>query len=246
MSSRHYKRAPITEAIIDLRVEPRADLALDELAELHKGEEERYPKKEVTCEALGLMEFRPGVSASASASQVQTGYKFTSTHADYMWQSRRDGFTLSRLAPYESWQPFRDEARRLWASHRERTNPQEVLRLAVRYINRVDIPAPTVDLKEYFRTGPEVSPDLPQQLAGFFLQVRLPMESLHGTALINQTIIPPDREGVISVVLDIDVFRSEAVPAEESAIWDVFERLHACKNEIFEASITSKTRELFD
>ena len=243
---RPYPKAPITEAIIDLRVEPRAKLQLDELADLHDSEKQRYPRRERTFEAIGTMKLQPGISASASAEQVPTGFRFTSADDKYVWQVRRDGCAVSRLPLYESWQPFRDEARRLWTLYRERTQPERCTRLAVRYVNRIDIPAERTELKEYFRTGPEVSPDLPQTLGGFFLQVQLPMDDLPGTAIINQTRIPPIKPGVISVVLDIDIFRDTDVPTGEGEIWAFFEQLHVRKNDIFEASITPKTRELFE
>ena len=245
VTPKHYPKAPITEAIIDLRVRPRADLKLEQLKSLRNGEELAYPKLEGIYEAVGTLEVQVGVSASASAQQNQTGFKFASEDGKYVWQTRINGFTFSRLAPYEDWEQFRDEARRLWALYRQRVAPIETCRLAVRYINRVDLPSGPVDLKDYFRTSPEVSPDLPQELAGFFMQVRIPQMDLGAQVLINQTIIPPAREGVVSVVLDIDVFRDENVAKDEAAIWEFFEQLHDRKNEVFEACITDRSRELF-
>jgi len=246
IESRHYPNAPITEAIIDIQVSPCADLVFEELGNVRRGQVEEYPAQESTFEATGVPEVRPGISASASAQQKQTGFRFVRSDKQYVWQSRTNGFTLSRLPPYESWEPFRDEARRLWSAYREAIQPAAVTRLAVRYINRIDIPEDSVDLKEYFRTSPEVSPDLPQRLAGFFMQLRIPQDDLHGQALINQTVIAPARDGVVSVVLDIDVYKGDDVPSEEDDIWGYFETLHVRKNAIFEACITEKARELFE
>jgi uncharacterized protein (TIGR04255 family) len=242
--SRHYPKAPITEAIIDLRVQPRADLSMDDLVKVRAGNEQSYPGQEAMHETIGTMEVRPGVSASAFARQDQAGFKFTSEDGKYIWQCRRNGFTCSRLSPYESWEPFRDEARRLWTRYRECLKPLAVQRLAVRYINRVDIPAPIVEMKDYFRTMPVVSPDLPQVLAGFFMQLQIRHEDLLIDMLINQTIVPPPQPNTVSVVLDIDLFRSTDVPGGEEAIWAFFEEMHACKNAAFEACITDRTREL--
>ena len=245
-TTRRYANAPITEAIIELRVDPRADLSFDDLQTLRPAMEESYPTMTPTHAATGLMEVRPGASASASASHQQTGLKFLTTDEKCICQFRKIGMVFSRLAPYERWEPFRDEARRLWTMYREMTQPRRVTRLAVRYINRIDIPNHSVDLKQYFRTSPEISSDLPQNLTGFFMQLRIPQEDLDGQVLINQTIIPPDREGVISVVFDLDLFRAEDIPEGEEEIWSFFETLHARKNEVFEACITDKTRKLFD
>lgn len=237
----HYPNAPITEAIIDLQVTladdiDRALLKLNVLPD--------YPKEEKIVEAVGQMAVGPR-GGSASVQQSAIGWKFTSSDQKQIIQSRINGFTFSRLAPYDSWEPFRSEARRLWDTYRNTLNPQVVGRIAVRYINRIDIPGDRVDLKEYLRTSPEIAPELPQQLEGYFMQLRLPYSFSSAHCLINQTIVPSAHENVISVVLDIDLFRSQDLPQQEEDVWACFESLHAGKNTIFEACITDNTRRLF-
>jgi len=239
-----YPNAPITEAIIDLRVKfvdgsDRALLKLDGDSDLPD-----YPKRDEIFEAVGQMAVGPR-GGSASVQPTPIGWKFTSADQKQILQSRFNGFTFSRLAPYDRWNPFRDEARRLWDLYRKRVRPEAVVRVAVRYINRIDLPGDSVDLKDYFRTSPEIAPDLPQQLEGYFMQLRLPYPDVSGYCLINQTIVPPARENVVSVVLDIDLFRSLDLPQDEDGIWNVFETLHEAKNNIFESCITDSTRRLF-
>jgi uncharacterized protein (TIGR04255 family) len=240
-----YEKAPITEAILDLRVVPCSGLELDTLKRLCEENKTEYPQIDKTIEATGMMQIQPGVSASASAQQQQTGFRSISSDGKFVCQRQLQGFTFSRLAPYESWKPFRDLARSLWHSYREATSPQSVARLALRYVNRIDVPETPIDLKDYFRTSPEISSDLPQIVDGFFMQVRLPQEDIGATAILNQTIVPPALPEVVSVILDIDLFCDESVPDDDCAIWDYFETLHTRKNEIFEACITKTTRELF-
>ncbi len=217
-------------------------MTLAVLEAVRAGEEAAYPGVRKLKVAHGHVEL--GDRVSASASQEQTGFAFVSEDQRQVFQTRFDGFTFSRLAPYGTWEPFRDEARRLWTLYRERVNPVEVTRLAVRYINRFDLPGTEVEMKEYFRTTPEISPDLPQVLSEFFMQVLFAQEDLRGHVLISQTIIPPATPDVMSVVLDIDLFRMADVPNDENAIWRFFEQLRERKDEIFEACITERAREL--
>jgi uncharacterized protein (TIGR04255 family) len=242
--SRHYPKAPITEAIIDLRVEPRAELTLDDLDAPSRADGGASAKRNKTIKAMGLIEV--GEHVSASASSEQTGWRYESGDGKLIWQSRFDGFTISRLAPYDRWSTFQQEARRLWVPYREVVRPGKLIRVAVRYVNRFDLPGPKVDLKRYFCTSPEVSPALSQDLNAFFMQIQISQDDIRSQLVINQTIVPPAREDVVSVVLDIDLFRSEEVPQEDPAIWDFFESLHMRKNEIFEACITDKARELIE
>lgn len=247
MSSQpHYPAAPITEAIIDPRVIPAEQDLHDKLMSLIDQVATDYPYHEEIFEAVGQMEIRPGMSAAATAEQHRIGFKGFSVDRKQIFQIRNNGYTFSRLAPYESWEPFRNAAQALWKAYQHVTQPRAISRLAVRYINRIDVPGDTIDLKHYFRTSPEVSPELPQKLDGFFLQLRLPFPDLPGQALINQTIIAPAVDGSISIVLDVDLFRSENVPQDEAGIWQFFEQLRMHKNEIFEACITDSARRLFN
>ena len=240
---RHYANSPITEAIIDLRVKLPENVKIGDLEPIHDRIRSQYPNKENRTLARGRFEVGRGVSASASSQSI--GFFFKSEDERQIVQARLDGFTMSRLAPYESWRPFRDEARRLWDLYRETVCPEAVERLAVRYINRLDIPKPFDDLNEYLRTFPEVSPDLPQGLSGLFMQLTVPQADIKSMLQLTEALIEPNRPEVVSIVLDVDVFRTDDIPSDDDAVWDFFEVLRNCKNDVFEACVTPKARELF-
>jgi uncharacterized protein (TIGR04255 family) len=242
---RQYPRAPITEAIIDVMAEPGDGMSMDKLSGLTRADETLLKRQEKLQLAMGHLELRPGSPAAVSASEEDVGFKFTSDDGKHICQAKLSGFGFSRLAPYEGWQSFRGNAVRLWQLYRTIATPKKITRLAVRYINRVDIPAPSVDMKEYFLTSPEISSKLPQQMAGFFMQLRLPQEDIGAMLVFNQTIVPPGKPDTTSIVLDFDLFRSDDVPQDDEAIWNYFEVLHEKKNEVFEACITDRTRSLF-
>ena len=238
-----YPNAPITEALIDLRVELPKRVTVAELEKIHAEEKTVYPIKKNRHEVTGQIQGGEQVAAAASSKHI--GFIFTSQDQKQIFQARLDGFTLSRLAPYESWDEFCKEARRLWDRYRSVVEPTKIVRLAVRYINRLDLPLPVPELNEYLRTVPEISPELPQGLAGYFLRLQIPMEDIKATLLINQTIIEPNAPNVVAVVLDIDLYRDVDVPQNEDAMWNMFEVLRVNKNKVFESSITDRTRELF-
>jgi uncharacterized protein (TIGR04255 family) len=241
LPARHYPKAPITEAVIDIRVELPPEVSLATLAEVQVGEESRYPSKaSVINEQVQI-----AAGLGASVSREELGLVFRSDDEKYIFQARRDGFTMSRLAPYEDWETFRTESRRIWNRYRAVAKPAKIVRLAVRYINRIDIPLPVSEFGDYLRTLPEISRDMPQGLAGYFMQLNLPMDDIDSTAVINETITEPARPGVVSIVLDIDIFRSVDVPSDEDEIWAFMDQLRTAKNQTFEASITDKARELF-
>lgn len=242
-SGTHYPKAPITEAVIDLRVELPQGVSANSLDQVHKGEETSYSIVEPLMSNFGQMVF--GQQASASASSSPMGFLFRSADKKQIYQARLDGFTMSRLAPYGRWEEFRSEGRRLWNSYRTVAQPSKVVRAAVRYINRINIPLPVNDFGDYLRTAPQVSTDLPQGLSGYFMQLMLPLPDIKGYALINETIIEPASPNVVSIVLDIDIFRTDDLPSAENDLWALLEQFRHVKNNVFEACITDKTRGLF-
>jgi len=236
-----YSRAPITEAVIDIRVTSPTGLTVDALAAGFAVGQERYPEKKVRWAFQG--QFTAGAQLGASVGQQSIGHQFSSTDGKQIFQARLDGFTFSRLAPYHRWETFRDEAKRLWECYRQVVQPLAITRLAVRYINRMDLPAPA-DLRSYLRTLPDISPDMPQGLSGYFMQVQIPLTEEKGTLILNEALVDPVTPEYMSVILDIDIARQTEIPQEDTSIWDYFEQLRRRKNAIFEACITEKTREL--
>ena len=240
--SRHYSRAPITEAIIDLRVTLPEGFSVDKLTEIYTSISDNFPKKE-PMHTSSLM-FEAGPAIKIDASQRQNGLLLRSEDGKRILQATLSGFTFNRLAPYSTWEDFSGEARRLWEIYKDVCRPTSVIRAAVRFINRLDLPGPALDLKDYLRTVPEVSPDLPQGLSAFFMQLQIPQEDLNCMLVINEAFAPPISPELVSVILDFDLFREQIWQRDDEEIWRFLEELRHRKNQVFNASITEKTKEL--
>ena len=240
--SRHYSKAPITEAIIDLKVTLPENFSVDKLTEIHSQISDRFPTKE-PLQASSLL-FQAGPTIKIDASHQHSGFLFRSEDGLRIFQATLSGFTFNRLAPYETWENFRDEARYLWDIYKDICKPSSVTRAAVRYINRLDLPGPALDFKDYLRTVPEVSPDLPQGLSNFFMQLQIPQEDLNCMLIINEAFVPPTSPERVSVILDFDLYREQIWRSDDEDIWRFLEELRQRKNQAFEASITERTRRL--
>ena len=170
-----YPNAPITEALIDLRVTQEQDFSMDDLAKIQELVADRYPNQSTEYVYSGQIYVEEaGDPLKTEATHQSSGFRFTSQDGRQIFYARLDGFAFSIRAPYDRWAPFRDEARRLWGLYRSATRVKSITRAAVRYVNQLNIPGEHVELDEYLRTSPEVSPDYTHgQLAGFFLQLQL-------------------------------------------------------------------------
>ena len=238
-----YANAPITEALIDIRVEPLPSSMLEDLKAIHDSVKDQCPEKRERFNVQGEIHVGPEVSASAQRTLI--GFDFKTSDGKQIFQARLDGFTFSRLKPYGNWVELRDQARSLWSIYRAVIGGQKVIRVAVRYINQIDIPVPSLDYKDYFLTTPEISPALPQVLSGFFMQLQLPQPDFNGMLILNQTAATPPVPNTNSVILDLDVFKEAPEFASDEQVWEMLEVLRERKNKYFEGCITDKTRALF-
>lgn len=238
----HYSKAPIIEAVIDFQVKLPAGVTLPDLKKIYKLLKPIYPTKKDSVVFQSSVSM--GAKVAASASQSQIGFALTSSDERQILQTRLNGFTFSRLPQYDKWESFRSDALSAWTVYCKFARPLEINRIATRYINRIDIPLPIGDFKDYLRTGPEISPDLSQALNGFYFEVHIPQDDIKSNLVIREAIIPSSKEDVVSVMLDIDVFSSVHIVDDMSSAWKMLDILRDRKNIAFEACITDKVREL--
>ena len=237
-------KAPITEALIDIRIRVRDDLKIDQLYSIYESISKEYPNKKERSLWEGRVEFKKGEIPVSTDAEMVNGYVFISADEKQVFQARLDGFTFNRLKPYETWDCFRDEARRLWEKYSEVTSP-EITRVALRYINKVELPLPITDFSEYLTAAPIVPAGLPQGVTSFLSRVVIHEPEISAAGIITQALeqmVDPD---IIPVILDIDVFKQKSEGMSEEEAWQILERLRNFKNKIFFKSITEKARELF-
>jgi len=162
-------------------------------------------------------------------------------------QFRIDGFTFSRIKPYTNWEEMFDEAKELWGMYSRIAQPEAVTRLAVRYINHINIPLPVDDLSKYFTASPKIPENIQGIISGFLSKVVVYDQEMDVATNIVQALdksAKPDKH--ITVVLDIDSFKTGDFNVSNGEMWDIFANLHNTKNQIFFNSITDETVRLFE
>jgi len=161
-------------------------------------------------------------------------------------QLRMDGFTFNRLEPYTTWEEVFGEALRIWAIYARALEPRQVLRIAVRYINRMRVPGPA-ELAEYLSAPPNLPQPIPQRVREFLCRTHVDDTNRNASAVIIQALEPRVDPSQISLLLDIDAFRDGlALAPDDPTIPERFEQLRQLKNEIFFASVTDRTVEMYE
>lgn len=246
MEPQHYPHAPIIEAIISIGCElPRAK-TLSGLLGVHEVLKSDYPKQAPRFQFQFQVEVAQ-VKGTFNPPEV-TGYQFISKDGKRSVSVELNGFAFGQLAPYDRWETFSAEARRMWDIYESALHPTRINRVGVRFINRIDIPAPEgkgVDLDTYLHTAPRIPAELPQMMQTFFVRLQLEFQNKpKGTLVLTQTLVPPPLPGFVSAVLDLD-FALHGIDADTTTAWMEIERLRHQKNATFEACIKDAARELF-
>lgn len=245
---KHLNNAPITEAIIDFRVKLPVAFKVEAFLELKETIGNRFPKVQERKLFSSKLRFEKGEPQPLSSEYhgVQ-GYFFSPEDEKNVAQFRIDGFTFSRLKPYTDWGHLFNEAKELWKIYSGVTQPEAVTRLAVRYINHIDIPIPIDDLADYLTAPPKIPNNIHGVISGFLSKVIVydPVTDtatniVHALEKSNK----PDKH--ITIVLDIDSYKMGDFNIDDGEIRNIFEKLHNIKNNIFFNSITNKTVRLFE
>ena len=244
---RHLARAPITEAVIDLRVKFPANFQAEQLFALKDKLKDRLPK----IEEKNLFKHEFGISNGKPIPSITEpkglhGLSFRSEEGMDIAQCRIDGLTFSRLKPYKNWEYLFNEANHFWNLYQSTVSPELITRIAVRYINHIKLSLPINDFSRFF-TAPLPVPAGHSRPVNSFLTRVLSEEPEH--QVISNVIQALERnvdENSITIILDIDVFKIQDYDVNDDRVWSMLNTLKNIKNQIFFESITDETVRLFE
>lgn len=95
-----YPKAPITEAVMDIRVAHRQDLDVGEFSALGSGSE--FSESADQFSVSGAIAI--GAPATQIITPVKEGVQFTTKAKDKVFQAQRNGWAFNKFAPYDSWE----------------------------------------------------------------------------------------------------------------------------------------------
>ena len=207
---RHLKNAPITEALIDLRVRPPKNFQVEKLREPKKELMDGLPAPEELRRFEGGFQIKRGEAAMFSKDQGLFGFRFKSGDGLNVAQFRIDGFTFSRLKPYTSWETIFPQAWRLWLGYVELAAPESVTRIAVRYINRLELPLPFEEFSEYLEAPPNLPANVPQNVSSFLIKQVLHEPSSGISVNFGQALETGLADSKhATMILDIDSYKAQ-------------------------------------
>lgn len=248
---RRYRNPPIEEAVCEFRFRPGRDWDLTIPGKLHTQLASEYPgppreqrTTELTVEGDGAPSGTTTVRQGISRVQLVTA------DARRLVGVGKDVLSVHLLRPYQpdrtlgGWEEFRrritDAVRAYWSV----TGPLGVLRIALRYINRVELPGGLADASRFVRYALEGPKGLPEMPLRYFMSRDYRYED--GVDLHLRYGTPGLAADPSEAFLDIEVVWETAEPIGETDAVVKTDLLRDRERRVFESLITDSARESFD
>ena len=249
---RHYKRPPIVEAVINIQVTYPEGLTELLLEKVDASFSSRFKHKvRISGADVTWAAALSAVTHTSVTTNRMMGLRFANQENNRILQIRPEGFAFSHLTPYSTWEELRSEALPFWQEFLEICQPTAVTRIAVRFINRLQLPQSSPEKGAHLENFLTFCPNVPDEfeiVTGFMSQVQLPLPELAGQrplALVTVASQPPTIPEMELSVLDIDVFETVHWDPREPKIWEELEKMRVIKNRIFESALTDRMKETF-
>jgi uncharacterized protein (TIGR04255 family) len=239
---------PIVEAVLDIDCDMPPAFDLAKLTnEAHQKFDSEYPEFQQQNILQHKIESHTGEPPTFSASQGLQALQFLQKDKKQLVQIRAKGFSFNRLAPYTTLDDYLPEMKRTWKLFVEIAEPVEVQAIKLRYINRIVLSnlENSVDLDDYFKTGPKIPDEGNLTIRGFLTQyIVSENDTKNFAAVVLAT--QPGENAELSFIFDITATRNEKMKIEDwQKIAAVIESLRQLKNRIFHNTLTQRCLELY-
>jgi len=239
-----YPNPPIVEALVEFRF--IADVSREQLIEVlseHLSNEypgERHDQSEIQLQIKGNFDEQ---TASGSAQRTKIITFLRSSDGKRLLGCGDQLLSVNVLAPYPGWESFVAQIEDAIAALPRELLDQGFSKISVRYIDRIELPPVCDNISEYLSIIAHAPDGLPDVLIDH-QQVYRTMDPETATEALFVVVLLTQTEPPI-LHLDLSLTRTKDSSTSVEAWRDVIEDLHDRQHRAFEASITDKTRELF-
>jgi len=240
-----YKKPPIIEAITEIRLANPIGERLLEKA--NKAFAKHYPDGTVMQQMQVSFEPSPRNGEMVTRTTSVNHYRRSNDHEHEIVLLTHQSFVFSEIAPYSGWDSYMGRFMRDWPAWRKIAGPLPIARVGMRYMNRIDVPDTASNWVETDYLN--VSMRIPHlgRMNSYATNVAYEFSEIFGGAIINSGLIfPSPISGYKSLLLDIDVYSDKELPQKSEDLFKLMRGMREKKDELFEALVTDRCRELFE
>jgi uncharacterized protein (TIGR04255 family) len=157
----------------------------------------------------------------------------------------RNTLAITALRPYDGWTNFMPRVERALDAFHEIISYSAVMRVGVKYVNRIVVPKAGANAAEVLTEVPAQDKISETRLSNF-TQFAEFVRTDGIKVLVTQATLQPNMPNTTEYLLDIDTIWDQQALGNRTEIVATVERLHDIEGAAFEALITENARRLFD
>lgn len=239
-SRRNYAKAPLVEALCEFHFGATEEWDWTIPGLLYAELEARFPTRQQSEEVeIQVHEDLKNVRRRSS-----NRLRFLSPDEKRLIQVGPNVLVANCLDPYPGWAVFREIIEDALEKYARVAKPKQVALVALRYINKINVPQEGAILEDYLKAIPQVPAGIPDTLVGWALSLNIPFRDEEGMLLLKAGSVYEEEKG--SFLLDLSfVAANPAKLGLGDSLLEWIQTAHDKIEETFEASITDKARSLF-
>jgi uncharacterized protein (TIGR04255 family) len=198
------KNSPIVEAVCELRFKDATD-DLTIFGKLHDKLKGIYPNKKRSM--LREIKFA-STEGKTTAIPIETDLQqFINNEGTSLIQIGKNILTINELTPYSSWVNFYERITQVYNTYSEITGLNQVERIGLRYINKIEFVDEFIKLGDYFKLRPTYdTATLGEEHGQFIVGVRFYRNNDQDNLKIELRTCDPKPGFQYAFILDIDYF----------------------------------------
>jgi uncharacterized protein (TIGR04255 family) len=235
---RFYENPPIGEALCQFRFETGREWDIVIPGLLYQKIQSEFPERRQQKNLEVLFDRETSEVKQSSGDRIQ----FRRADGSALVQLGPDLLVVHILAPYSNWESFKAMILGALGRYYEVAEPAGIRSMALRYINRIRIPASSVQIEDYLLFSPSVPSALPQTFVGWGSTVNIPLDK---TELLRITAGSGEENDSNTTIFLLDIEVVAVQIGGRDGVESRIDRAHEMIETAFEECITDKARMMF-
>jgi uncharacterized protein (TIGR04255 family) len=246
-----YKNPPVLEAVCEFRFILENQYSPEQVSAFYSKIKDAFPVSKKG--KMHQLQFKIEADKTPEENKQSFNQDFHEFEQylseDEKYSVQLDGGRLSihRIKPYTAWSDFLPRIQNVYRSYVEIFSPKQLMRLGLRYVNEVALPADGFSFADYFTLKASLPSLEENSQKSIFLGSVFEQENGRDAIKVQfaekQTMGPTPETRAF--MLDFDYFLVTPVVAFD-AIDAWLEKAHTNLDGVFEGMVTEKTKGLFD
>ncbi|WP_212005994.1 TIGR04255 family protein [Chitinophaga sp. HK235] len=244
--SKKYITPPFLEAICRFRFATHEGVSLFQVIDdFYQTIKSDFPKKSILT-SRGLNVDIENFDEIGPLREDIELFKFYNETGNLIVQIGETVLTVNHLRPYSSWENYSTTVLSILKRFGSVFKFNLFAKVAIRYLNKIDISSDEFDLEDYFNLKLQVPHEMESTLmGGFDIRSNLWTEDRQNVYTLALKTAPGNNDKSYSFIFELGYFNADdGIKIDEIDNW--FDNAHECLNKAFESTLTPKCKLIFD